>query len=142
MEGRGIGDYGSEGDDGWGTMDGRLWMGDRVWESMVELKSIGVGAKLALARPGMSGRSMACRSTLQPLTNGGKAMTVTRCSSLMNSVEIGANSENCSSSWISILTRLRRRVDLARFRLPPSTSRVASLLRKSTTLTPLTRRRG
>ena len=70
MEGRGIGDYGSEGDDGWKTMDGRLWMGDRVWESMVELKSIGVGAKLALARPGMSGRSMACRSTLQPLTNG------------------------------------------------------------------------
>ena len=33
-------------------------MGDRVWESMVELKSIGVGAKLALARPDMSGRSM------------------------------------------------------------------------------------
>jgi hypothetical protein len=62
MEGREIGDYGSEGDDGWGTMDGRLWMGDRVWESMVELKSIGVGAKLALARPGMSGRSMACRA--------------------------------------------------------------------------------
>ena len=24
MEGRGIGDYGSEGDHGWGTMDGRL----------------------------------------------------------------------------------------------------------------------
>ena len=66
------------GDHGWGAMDGRLWMGDRVWESMVELKSIGVGAKLALARPGMSGRSMACRSTLQPLTNGKKAMTVTR----------------------------------------------------------------
>ena len=92
MEGRGIGDYGSEGDHGWGTMDGRLWMGDRVWESMVELKSIGVGAKLALARPGMSGRSMACWSTLQPFTNDGKAMTVTRWSSLMNSVEIGANS--------------------------------------------------
>ena len=97
MEGRGIGDYGSEGDDGWKTMDGRLWMGDRVWESMVELKSIGIGAKLALAGPGMSGRSMACRSTLQPLTNGGKAMTVTKWFSLMNSVEIGAKSD-CSSS--------------------------------------------